>query len=418
MTVPRLFDAATIYRGMGYVVGTPPLTFVASVRFLADSVPDSTLAIVAMSLPNHALSFHRSGDEFVAEYHVEVSFRNDSTTVRQVTRDESVRVRSFQETLRADESIIFQQFVLVPSGIFTLRVSVRDRNGPAYAQQERLDTVPRLVGSSLGAPVAVYQGVGRTRLARIPELVVNPRATLPYGEDSLRFYVEAYGVPRGSRLAARVVDADSLELWRDTVPLVGDSSLAAATLTIGLTRLPVGRADLVVGALGTPLSARAPLLVSLSDQWATTNFREMLSLLRYFERQDLLEKLRTSPPQDRAKVWREFYKATDPVPLTPENEALDEYFRRLGAANAQFEEPGTAGWLTDRGEVFITLGDPTEVYDLGAAVTATQARTIRWEYTTLRLTLYFQDLTGFGQYRLTPPSRAEYQRVLEQVRQR
>jgi len=30
--------------------------------------------------------------------------------------------------------------------------------------------------------------------------------------------------------------------------------------------------------------------------------------------------------------------------------------------------------------------------------------------------LYFQDQTGFGRYRLTPSSRAEFQRVLARVR--
>jgi len=33
------------------------------------------------------------------------------------------------------------------------------------------------------------------------------------------------------------------------------------------------------------------------------------------------------------------------------------------------------------------------------------------------LTLEFRDEVGFGQYRLTPESRAEYSRVLAQVRQ-
>jgi hypothetical protein len=34
----------------------------------------------------------------------------------------------------------------------------------------------------------------------------------------------------------------------------------------------------------------------------------------------------------------------------------------------------------------------------------------------LRLTLFFQDETGFGRLRLTPSSRAEYERVLVRLR--
>src|SRR5204862_133879 len=287
--IPQLFDARAIYRGMGFLVGPPPLGFVASVRFLARATPDSTLAVFAMSLANRALSFRRSGDEFVAEYHVDVGFRTESTTVREIARDETVRVHRFQETLRTDESIIFQQFVVLRPGAYTVHVAVRDRNGPAFSGDDVLDTVPRPDGGTLGAPVAIYRGPGR-------------------------------------------------------------AGLHAAS------------------------------------------------------------------PETRATLWHEFFKATDPVPLTPENEALDEYFGRLGIANVRFQEAGVPGWLTDRGEVFITLGEPDDVFDLGSEVTASGARGVRWEYTALRLTLYFQDQTGFGQYRLTPASRAEYQRVLAQVR--
>src|SRR5947207_641627 len=180
--------------------------------------------------------------------------------------------------------------------------------------------------------------------------------------------------------------------------------------------MPVGRAELLVEAVGAGPRVRAPLLVSLSDQWAIANFEEIASLLRYFDRQDLVAKLHAASPATRATLWHEFFKATDPVPLTPENEALDEYFGRLGIANVRFQEAGVPGWLTDRGEVFITLGEPDDVFDLGSEVTASGARGVRWEYTALRLTLYFQDQTGFAQYRLTPASRAEYQRVLAQVR--
>jgi GWxTD domain-containing protein len=417
-TIPQLFDARAIYRSMGFLVGAPPLGFVASVRFLAGATPDSTLAVFALSLANRALSFRRSGDEFVAEYHVQVGFRTESTSVREIARDETVRVHRFQETLRTDESVIFQQFVMLRPGAYTVGVAVRDRNGPAASRDDALDTVPRLDGGMLGSPVAIYRGPGRAGLDSVPQLVVNPRATLPYGGDSLRFYVEGYGLPQGTRVAARAVDLDARELWHDTVALAGDRALGRAELAIPPGALPVGRAELLVEAVGVagPARVRAPLLVSLSDQWAITNFDEVVSLLRYFDRQDLVAKLHAAAPEARATQWHEFFKATDPVPLTPENEALEEYFGRLGLASARFQEAGVPGWLTDRGEVFITLGEPDEVFDLGSEVTASGARGIRWEYTALRLTLYFQDQTGFGQYRLAPGSRAEYQRVLAQVR--
>lgn len=415
--LPRLFDAVSVYRGMGLWAAGAPLPYVASVHYLAGPVPDSTLAVFALSLANHALGFRRDGNEFVAAYHVEVVFRSDSGTPVQITRDETVRVRTFQETLRGDESVIFQHMVAVPPGRYDVSVLVRDRNGPALGRTERADTVPRFAGPGLTRPLAYYEGTGRAVRTELPKVLLNPRSTLPYGGDTLRVYLEGYGLAAGTRLAVQITDANGATLWHDTVPLTGDPNLASVTLRVGPDRLPVGRAELEVTSLGgTAVSARAPLLVSFSNQWVITNFTEIVSLLRYFDRQDLVGKLREAPDSLRPGLWREFWVATDPVPLTPENEALDDYFRRVQQANLRYQEEGDPGWLTDRGEVFITLGDPDDVLDLSSGLDRGGVRGIRWTYNTLRLTLFFQDQTGFGRFRLTPTSRADYVRVLSRVR--
>ncbi|OLC06656.1 MAG: hypothetical protein AUH41_12360 [Gemmatimonadetes bacterium 13_1_40CM_66_11] len=419
-TLPRLFDASSVYRSMGALVGGGGLPFIASVRYLAGPSPDSTLALFSVSLTNQTLTFQRRGGEFVAEYRVEASFRTDSNSrsaVRQIGSDEQVRVRRFQETLRSDESVIFQQFVMVPPGAYYVMAMVRDRNGPAFARAERADTAPRFAQPVTAKPIAVYTAEGRTRRSDFPKLVANPRATLPYGPDSMRFYVERYGAPPAT-LLARVVDAADHELWRDSVRLRGDTGIAWATLVVVPASLPVGQAELQIlprGVIGD--TARTRFLVSFSSQWVITNFDEMMSLLRYFDRQDWVDSLRRSPPDRRPDVWREFWKATDPVPLTPENEAIDDYFRRVQQANIRFSDEGEPGWLTERGEVFITLGEPDEMLDLSSGIDRNGTRLVRWTYTSQRLVLYFQDQTGFSRYRLTPGSRADYQRVLARVRQ-
>lgn len=417
-TLPRLFDATSVYKSMGFLVGGTTLPFVASVRYLAGPTPDSTLAFVSVSLANNNLTYQRRANEFVAEYRVEAGFRTDSANVapvRQIARDEQVRVRSFQETMRTDESIIFQQFITLPPGTYRVSVMVRDRNGPAVARAEKVDTTPRFAGAGASRPIAVYNAEGRTQRADLPKLVANPRYTLPYGGDSIRFYIETYAGP-GS-LIARVVDGADHELWRDTVQAAGNNDLATAMIAVSPKNLPVGQAELeALPGGGRRDTLRARFLVSFSNQWVITNFDEMSSMLRYFERQDWVDSLRKTPPDKRPDVWKDFWRATDPVPITPENEALDDYFRRVQQANIRFQDEGEPGWLTDRGEVFITLGEPDEVLDLSSGLDRSGVRAIRWTYTTLRLVLYYQDQTGFNRYRLTPTSRAEYARVLARVR--
>jgi GWxTD domain-containing protein len=186
-------------------------------------------------------------------------------------------------------------------------------------------------------------------------------------------------------------------------------------IALGPDRLPVGRLRLVARA-GSD-SAVTPALVSFSEQWAITNFDDVVSLLRYFGQDRAVGRLRDAPGAERPALWREFLKATDPNPATPENEALEAYFRRVLVANSRFEEAGEPGWLSDRGEVYITLGEPDEIFDLSSDFQGPR-RMIRWNYFSHRLLLDFVDETGFGRFRLTPSGRAEYHRVLNSLRSR
>jgi GWxTD domain-containing protein len=214
----------------------------------------------------------------------------------------------------------------------------------------------------------------------------------------------------------RIVDGADRESWRDTLRLVGTGDLAAGTIAVPPRGLPLGAAEAEAIAGGGSDTTRAPFLVSLSNQWVITNFDEIVSLLRYFEQPDWVDSLRRASAERRPQVWQEFWKATDPNPITPENEALDDYFRRVQAASYRFTDEGEPGWLTERGEVYISLGEPDEMLDLSNGLDRSGLRVIRWTYTSERLVLYFQDQTGFNRYRLTPSSRADFQRVLARVR--
>lgn len=57
-----------------------------------------------------------------------------------------------------------------------------------------------------------------------------------------------------------------------------------------------------------------------------------------------------------------FWKARDPDPNTPENEFKDEHYRRISYANQYLGRLSpTPGWRTDRGRVYITLGEPNQI---------------------------------------------------------
>ncbi len=70
--------------------------------------------------------------------------------------------------------------------------------------------------------------------------------------------------------------------------------------------------------------------------------------------------LKLSTNSERAKFVEEFWLRRDPTPGTPQNEMMEEHYRRLAYSNQRFA--GTkAGWATDRGRVYIQYGPPDEI---------------------------------------------------------
>jgi len=413
--VTALFDPTAVYRALGYVTGAGQVRFVGNVRMLAGRTSDTALAVIALSMQDRYLAFRRDTNGFAATYRVELAFRQGTSLVQQVVRDERVVVATFAETQRAEESIIYQEFVPVPAGIYRLSIVVRDQNGPGVGRYEGPFGVPRLELPAISTPIAVYRATPRTNLAAVPDIVANPRGTVDYGTDSLRFYVETYGLPAGSELVTAALDSAENVAWADTTRIDSAGTLRPFVFAVAPSRLSLGRHELRVGLANGGVVARAHFLVAFSGQWIVANFDEMVSLLRYFTAQDTLKKLAQTPPDDRAAAWRKFWHDTDPDPATPENEALDRYFARLGIANEQFREEGIPGWLTDRGEVLITLGPPDEIIDPHPDFRG-RGRIIQWAYDQLNLVLYFVDDAGFGRLRLDPASRSEFDRVVNRLR--
>jgi GWxTD domain-containing protein len=409
--VTQLFDPTAVLQQMGLVTGVGQIPFVGSVHLLAGPTPDTAMAVVALSLESRQLVFQRDGDAFAARYQVEVTLRRGVILVRQLVRDERVVVGTFRETQRSDESVIFQDHLAVPAGAYQLAISVRDRNTSNAGRYEAPFHVPPLAMPEIATPIVVYEATPRTDAAAVPDLLVNPRSIVEYGVDTARFYIEAYGLRASSAVVMSALDAQHRVVWADTNRLDSTGALSALEVAVPPARLSLGRFEFHVAVEGGAAAAAAPFLVAFSGQWVVANFGEVISLLRYFTSADTLHALAAVPPDRRAAAWRKFWHDTDPNPATPDNEALEQYFGRVQAANERFRDEGVPGWVTDRGEVLITLGEPDEIIDRRSEMQG-RTRMIVWTYARLQLTLYFVDNTGFGRFRLDPGSRAEFLRAV------
>jgi GWxTD domain-containing protein len=72
--------------------------------------------------------------------------------------------------------------------------------------------------------------------------------------------------------------------------------------------------------------------------------------------------LQLANDREREMFIEAFWKARDDDPMTPENKAKDEHYRRIEYANKNFGRGLQAGgWRSDMGRIYITLGEPKTI---------------------------------------------------------
>ena len=201
-----------IYDELDYLVGDHTFPIVGRLAYLPGP-GDSAYAMLALSLPNRALRFRSAAPGFLARYRVVAVVGDSLAPIAKLDEEEEVRVRSFRETSRRDESIVFQGIMTLPPGQYPAVIEMRDLSS-ARGFETRVDLmVPRFDPPFVTAPIAVYQAEIREDRASPPAVIVNPRATVPLSGSPL-LYAESQ--PAGP-LMLEVYERSQLVL-SDTFP--------------------------------------------------------------------------------------------------------------------------------------------------------------------------------------------------------
>lgn len=410
-----LTDATRFYRAMGLASAHTPVSFVGKVSFFASPSPDTTIALVSISVPTRSLTFAREADLYRAQYSVQLRLSRGGDEVQRMDASEVVRVGSFRETTRTDESVIFQRYLRVPPGSYTFGFIVRDMSSTRASADTLGVTVPRLGSGSVSSPLAVYQVQARQRLDSLPSALPSPRSTAVFGRDSsVVVYLEAYGNEASIPIRISVRNEAGTMLWADTSNLARYGGLMSGVVAIPVVRLGIGVGHVSFTRLDTRDSSATPIFVSFGDELPVAPFEDMLVYLRFFASPSRLAALRSAPADRRAQMWIDFLRATDPDPVSPVHEGLRDYFGRIQIANDRFRSEGVAGWLSDRGMVYVSLGEPDEVAEQLVTVrdrrlgTATRVPVQIWVYRRHRTQFVFTDESQAGRWELTPESENEF----------
>lgn len=126
---------------------------------------------------------------------------------------------------------------------------------------------------------------------------------------------------------------------------------------------------------------------------------EVFKMSRYISSKQEIEQWEKLLDVDGKKNFLfKFWKSRDLDPLSPQNEAKIEYFKRAEYSNANFTNVQRQGWRTDRGRTYMIYGEPSEI-ERYPNQTDSKPYEI-WKYNQLEggVIFVFADLTGFSDY--------------------
>ncbi len=164
-----------------------------------------------------------------------------------------------------------------------------------------------------------------------------------------------------------------------------------------------------------PLSGQKKISVSsLPEKYRKWLEEEVVYIITPLEREVFLQ---LATDRERDMFIEAFWKHRDPNPSTPENEFKTEHYRRINYANHFFRESPKPGWMTDRGRMYIILGEPNDIQRFSGKTAIYPCEV--WFYqgkTELGLPpafhLVFFQQGGIGEYRLYSPSKDGPQALL------
>lgn len=118
-------------------------------------------------------------------------------------------------------------------------------------------------------------------------------------------------------------------------------------------------AAVLAGALILGVAGASGAAVKLPERYQKWLDEEVVYIITPTER-DVFLKLAND--RERDLFMEAFWKHRDPTPASPENEFKTEHFRRVEYANHFLgREAPIPGWRTDRGRIYIILGEPNDI---------------------------------------------------------
>ncbi len=363
---------------------------------------DQNKLLVIFRVPYEKLLFEKQKSSFFtsALWTLTIQKKDKTTAFTKDYRD-TLHVSTFKETISKKNFFRHVQVINIKPGKYTLLIRLEDQISHASSIRRGEFEARNFTSSkvSFGDPILLKSAPGNSLNI---ENIIPP--FVPIKQDSFGVYVDVVS-PAPEATLQILVDLQQLNgksvLKKDGF-VTTTSKKAQFYTVLGTTKLSDQHYKLKISAVHAKFHPvyQYLWLKKKVNSILKGNVSAIIGPLQYVMNSVDWVRLKHAASEEQRKLYQEFWDKRNPLPDSPTNPLLEEFYRRVQFANENFSSSGTPGWKTDRGRIYIIYGPPDNIYRNDANLFSSEPPYIIWTYNNLRLKFIFVDELNIGDYRL------------------
>ena len=389
----------------------PPLFLYDTYYFLTRDSLDNTLNYrlhVYVAFANDILQFvkERQG-HFTASYDLFVSiFDHKGNHIAEKLAGNDINVPTFEATNSREMLNKHQlQFDLIPAQ-YKLVLNLTDHDTQKSLHREKKIDINSFAQDKISVSAIIFADKLITNsLKNIQEISPNLNRNFVDPKSDFWAYFEIYPASTSSILKFNytVTDAADQAIIRNEREIKASNKIMPYVLNLGNDIKTPGRYTLIIQL--EEKTEKAITEAKFSANWSNFEFSKLNintaieTLKEFVPEKDIKNILQT--PDSTKEAWFElFWKERDPTPDTDKNELQEEFYHRVDFANNNFTVNALdkEGWKTDRGNIYVKYGPPTDVERHQDQLNLPPYEI--WYYEKLDRRYYFEDKSGVGDFQL------------------
>ncbi len=327
------------------------------------------------------LSFRRlSMRQYMAAVSVDISLQKQDEQIVRNLRTDTLRVQSYEETVTSRDVLSCLQSYIIDAGTYFCRIVVTDQLTGRMAVKKIAMQVPAFSTPALNLSEIQFASHIIEAKEEGPFIKSglyvepNPNAAYSFFATTIPVYYEIYNIPVAAKAPRKYLLVDFIIFSQSSgemVKKISRGSYFSARECIQSALLPV--AELTPGGYNLKIVVTDPerktvavtqRLFSVGREVVSNSILtidDLVNQLKFIATEAEIRQLQYMNSRQKRQALLRFWAAKDPTPNSPDNERMQEFYRRLDFVNHQFSTPERHGWETEAGRIYMQLGPPDRI---------------------------------------------------------